>query len=80
MFNVRKEKGKSEGEKVTDPLDIRRWHQGAEDGEIFIHLFAAVALNSNVGHPLVLDVLFVPAALRAPSLAAACGGRRRWVN
>ena len=53
-------------------------HEGAERGEVLVHLAAAVALDGNVGHPLALGVLAVLAAPRPPPpLPPRRRGRRR---
>ena len=63
------------------PLDVGERHEGAEKREIVIHLFPAVALNSNVSHSLVLDFLLIFSAFGASPLAAGTTNsysRRRW--
>lgn len=60
-------------------LNIRFRHERAQDGEVLIHLLAAVSLDGNVRHSLSLGFFLVLAHLGPPPplLAALHGGFRR---
>lgn len=51
------------------PLRVGRGHQGAEGGEVVVHLAAAIPLHRDMSHPLALHLLLVLQALAPPPLA-----------
>jgi hypothetical protein len=58
---------RSHGDRSTYPLRVGGRHDGAEHGEVLVHLPPPVALHGNVVAPLALHLLRVLHRLRAPS-------------
>ena len=79
----------------TNPLRVRGRHEGAEHGEVLVHLFPPVTLHSDVSHPLVLHLFLalhslgalplppshgLPRPRRLLSASSSCTRRRRRIH